>query len=194
MAKASVEKVEVKPSIENLAGLKKEFLRSEMNPRKSTMLKLRLVELHTAGSIHPEELELMELIFKRERSQGKIEENHLERLCRLERDRCTDTCIVKTADAPSVHKLHKDQVCKMYIDHDNGRYVVFVDDVIPTEHQLTREIVIKQERGHPVPPEAYPPPRVIVRRLNLKKKEFDQWFEIEENLLKPIETEESYSF
>ena len=180
-------------NIKNLAMLKAEFVRGIMIPRKLVVLKNRLIELYHSKEITISEQDLMELILRRERGQGKIEEIYEEQLNVIEQSRCEDLCRVKTADAPRVHYLTLDQVCKFEHDADTNRYYIYVDIVVPPEWQMSRETVLKENRGHPTTADDYKPARIRVKRLNLTPKEFNAWFDIESDLLN-VQAQEEQAF
>lgn len=183
-------------NIENLIGLKREFQKNEMAPRKLVALKNKLVELYNVKTINAPEQELMEIIFKKERKNGVIIDKHLELFNRIEMARCTDICRVKTDDVPRTHYLYKDQLCKFYKDDDADKFVVFVERKIPPEWQMSRELVLKEHRGHFASEEEYPKEKTLIHRLNLSEKEFKAWFDFEEDLLsEPTKkVEEEYQF
>ena len=193
-----VESDEVKNNIDGLEALRKEYLMNKMPHRKLLALRTRLVELHLEEKITEAELALMELILKRDAATGKIADAHYEVLNRLEMSRCDEECIVKTTDAPIVHYLSKDQVCKFKIvtdDEGNTRYAVYVERVIPPEFQMTRELVLKEQRGHFPDESEYPKARTLIHKLNLKEREFNAWFDIvEDELAKPAKEEIEYRF
>lgn len=195
MAKTKTED-STKNNIENLASLKKEFERGQMLPRKAIMLKARLIELFKMKTITEEEQVLMETIFKREMVKGQIAENDLEFYNRIEMERCEDRCIVKTDSTPRTHHLVKDMVCRYYLDIDADRYVVFVERKILPEWQMTRDLVLKEQRGHFADESEYPKIKFLIHRLNLTQKEFDAWFDFEEDLLNETvsTTEQIYKF
>lgn len=181
-------------NIPNLAALSKEFQKNEMEPRKLVALRGRLIELFKGKKITGDEQKLMEMILKRERLKGVIADANLEIINRLEMERCEETCIVRTDDVPRVHHLFRDQICKFYKDNDNERYVVFVERKIPTEWQMTRDLVLKEQRGHFADESEYPKEKTLIHRLNLKEKEFKAWFDFNEDLLSETKKEEEYTF
>jgi hypothetical protein len=191
-----LDRVTQKANIENLASLKKEFERGLMLPRKAIMLKARLIELFKMKAITEEEQVLMEVIFRREMVKGQIAESDLEFFNRIEMERCEDRCIVKTDSTPRTHHLTKDMVCRYYLDVDADRYVVFVEVKILPEWQMTRDLVLKEQRGHFADESEYPKTKIRVHRLTITQKEFDAWFDFEEDLLNeslPIK-EKDYTF
>lgn len=193
--KAKETSAEGKGNIENLASLAKEFETNRMEPRKVVALRSKLIELFKSEKITEQEQKLMETILKRERLKGVISDANLEVINRIEMDRCTDKCRVKSDDVPRVHYLVKDMICKYFKDNENDRFVVFVERVIPPEWQMTRDLVLKEQRGHFADESAYPKEKTLVRRLYLKEAEFKAWFDFEEDLLseKPA-IEEEYTF
>lgn len=195
---AKAEGEEVKNTIPELDALKKEYMRAAMPERKLLALRTKLVSLHLEEKVTEEELAFMELILKRDAANGKIADTHYEVLNRLEMSRCEDECIVKTNDAPAVHYLHKDQVCKFTIETDDkgiSRFAVYVERKIPPEFQMTRDLIKKEERGHFADESEYPKERTLIHKLSLKKKEFDAWFDIvEDELARPIKQEIEYTF
>lgn len=197
-ATKSNEAGEVNGSIPELEALKKEYLRGGMPDRKLIALRTRLIELHLQETATEEELAFMELILKRDAANGKIADTHYEVINRLEMSRCEDECIVKTTDAPVVHYLYKDQICKFTIEqNDKGenRFIVFVERSIPPEFQMTRDLVLKEQRGHFADESEYPKEKKLLHKLNLKEREFYAWFDIvEDELSKPVKQEVEYKF
>lgn len=196
-----------KSTIPDVAGLKREYLnaRVPMPERKVVALRTKLIALYKEGKITEEEQELMETILKRERNLGKIHSSDNYLLNTIEVERLTDKCIVKTEDAPVVHHLKKDLECKYVYDPDYndgknkkdsvGRYYVYVPRIVPSEHQLSVKTVLKIERGHPTDESDFPPERVLIHRLALKRQEFFAWFEVEdEDILKTKPIEPEYVF
>lgn len=186
-------------NIENLESLQKEFVTNKMIPRKAEMLKIRLVELWTMKTLFPKEEILLELILKRERAKGNISDAHVEVLNRIEVKKCTEVARCKTADAPQVLYVKKDQLCKFFRQEPIGaellRFVVFVERDIPPEFQMTRELLLKEERGHHAAESEYPVSKQLLHRLELNEGWFNATFNIEEDLLsETIKEEESYKF
>lgn len=198
MAKKENEQTDAisKANIEGLPLLKKEFLKGLMNLRKLEVLKRRLIDLHAKKISTPEESELFEMILKKERLKGNISDANLEILNRIDMSRCTEKCRVIVDNAPRTHYLSKDMICLYYKDYDNDRFVVFVERKIPSEWQMSRELVLKEQRGHAADESEYPKERVLIHRLNLKEKEFKAWFDFEDNLedLKEASITEEYTF
>lgn len=201
--KKVVKKVEEKkPNIENLAALKKEFVegnrdarghRIPMPDRKLVALRQKLVSLFHSKAITEEEQELMEAILRKDRSLGRIATSDEYLLNKIESERCDQVCIVKSENTPVVHHLSQHLECKFkydpeYNDGKNkpdsiGRYYVYVPRTIPTDHQLKNATVRKENLGHPTDPSEYPEPKVLIHRLGLRQREFDAWFEIDQDYL-----------
>lgn len=195
---------EVKNNIENLEELTKEFKSGKMVPRKSAMLKLRLVELWKNKTITDDEKALLKTMLGREYKRGQLEDKFVEVLNRIEVAECEGQCRCKVDDAPPVFKVKKDQVCFFrQEDQENLKkieagsayqYVVFVEVEIPPEHQMTKELLLKEERGHHAAESMYPKTRTILHRLQLDDLWFDRIFDIEEDLLSGAEKEEEFVF
>lgn len=184
-------------TIANLDDLRKEFLSGKMPEKKHIALRVKLISLFKEKKISEDEQKLMETILKKERIRNTILTSDDYMLNAIESARLDTKCIVKTDDVPQVHHLKKDLVCPYYQDFDNERFIVYVPIEVPPEHQLSREIVLKEMRGHPVAEHEYPKTKILIHRLNLKQKEFDKWFEIiEEDILNTPSkaTEEVYTF
>lgn len=196
---------EVKNNIEDIEGLSKEYISRRMPERKLVALRRKLVSLFKEGLITNAEQELMETILKRDRALATIlpHDNYL--LNKIEYDRLERIAFVKTDDAPTVHHLKKDLECKFFYDHDFndgknkkdsvGRYVVYVPRTVPVTHQLSEAVVRKENMGHPIDPKEYPEEKILIHRIVLKDKEFNAWFEVEEDdILKDKNKEIEYTF
>jgi len=184
-------------NIENLDALTKEFKKGTMPPRKLSMLKNKLVDLFIKEMSTEAEQELMEMIFRRERTKSSIIDKHKDILAEIEAGRCTERCIVKAENPPIVHHLVKDEIYDYVYDFENERHVVFVKIAIPASHQMSVEAVLKEQKGHPVDPSEYKPTRYRYERRDYKAKEFAVWFDIyDEDILDKEEKkfEESYEF
>lgn len=193
---------------ENIPGLdllKKEYHTGKMPPRKLVALRVKLISLVKEEKATEDEQEFMEAILRRERSLGRILSSDKYLLNKIEFDRCEDKAFVKTDDAPVVHHLKKDMECKYVYDPEFndgkakedsiGRYYVYVPRVIPTEYQLSNATALKELKGHPTDPSEYPAPKILIHRLALKKKEFERWFEVEdEDILNPEKSGPVYTF
>jgi hypothetical protein len=192
MAKAEKE---VKENIKDLALLRKEFERGQMPMRKMMALRQKLVELHVAGNITSSEKDMMIIILKRDRVKGGISDYHSEILNRIEVEKCEEEAYVKVDNAPRVHFLSKDQICRYFKDTDKDRFVVFVERSIPPEWQMTTDLLMKEMRGHFAPEDQYPKERKLLHRLDLTEKEFHAWFyPISNDELKAEKQEENYTF
>lgn len=193
----SKQKVEAKANIAGLADLAKEYATGKMVEKKAIALRVRLIQLFKEGIATPEEFALMETILKRERNRGAISSRDNYMLNEIENGRCEARCVVKTDNPPQVHHLFKGLECKYKQDAETERFHVYVPRVIPVEHQMTREILMKEERGHFPAEEFYPKPKTVIHKLTLKPKEFDSWFEmIDEDILAVDSSakEEVYTF
>lgn len=202
---AKTEGEEVKDNIDNLAAHAKEFATGKMDPKKALMLKLKLVSLWVAKTASDNESSLLETILRREFKRAQIEDKHLEILNRIEAAQCTKKARCKVDDAPRVFHVLKDQICSFKReDQDNRKkseagslyqYTIFVEKTIPPEFQMTKELLLKEERGHHAAESMYPKERIILHRLSLDDLWFDKIFDIEEDLLSEAkETEETYTF
>lgn len=182
-------------NIQNIRELKDEYLRGKMEERKKGAFMRKLSELYQKDTIHALELDAFKLILRRERTLGKISDyyNH-EILCKIEKATCDEHAEVKSDTIPLVHHLKKGMICPFYFDADTDRYVVYVDKVIPTEHQMTEAILKKLDRGHIVPEEEYPQPRIQIQRLELNSKEFENWFDVVDEDILESKTQEEFSF
>lgn len=183
----------VEGNIENLEPLREEFRKNKMPERKIVALREKLISVYHEGVITSEEQELMEAILRKERNLSKISSRDEYLLNKIESDRCEESCTVKTDDVPAVLHLRKDLECKFYYDPDFndgknrpdsvGRYFVYVPRIVPPEHQLKNATVLKEMRGHFVDAEEYPAEKILIHRLKLKEKEFQAWFEVNEDYL-----------
>lgn len=188
-------KVETKDNIADLGDLRKEFERAQMPLRKVMALKHKLIELHLADKQTKPEKDLMLTILKRDRLKGSLTDYHSEILNRIEVLTCEEKAVVKVDNAPRVHFLSKDLVCPYYKDNDKDRFVVFVERKIPTEWQMTVDLLMKEARGHFAPEDQYPKERTLLHRLDLTDREFNAWFDIMDlDILKATKTDETYTF
>lgn len=201
--KKNAEEGEVKANIEGLEALTVEFRKARMPERKLNALRTKLVSLFKQDIITSDEQELMEAILRKDRIKGQIQGEHDHILNGIEIERTEGECIVKTDDVPTVHHLKKHMKCRYVFDPEFnngkgrkdsiGRYYVYVPRVIPVTHQLTEDIVRREERGHPIAREEYPEPKTRIHRVSLSVPEFSRWFEVEDDeVLKP--KEEEYKF
>jgi hypothetical protein len=190
-----------KNNIENLEALKEEFLRGnlvkgkrvQMPERKLIALREKLVSLFKTQKSTPAEQELMEAILRRDRDRGSILTSNEYLLNGIENERCETFCIVKTDDTPPVHHLSKHLRCGFIYDPEFndkknkpdsiGRYYVYVPVTVPTLHQLKNSTVLKENRGHTPDPSEYPEPYVKIHRIGFKEREFNAYFEEEEDVL-----------
>lgn len=202
---AKIEGEEVRNNVDNLNAHAKEFATGKMDPKKAMMLKLKLVSLWIAKTITESELNLLESILSRELKRAQIEDKHLEILNRIEAAQCTEKAKCKVDDAPRVFHVLKDQVCNIKREDQANlkkieagsvyQYTVFVERTIPPEHQMTKELLLKEERGHHADESMYPKERILLHRLVLDDQWFGKIFDIEEDLLSEAkETEETYTF
>jgi hypothetical protein len=198
----------IRSTIPEVPLLKREYLTSKMPDRKLIALRSKLVSLFKSGEITDEEQDLMETILRRERGLGKIatEDHYL--LNKIEYDRLDDKeskCVVKTDDAPIVHHLKKHMECKFLYDAEYndgkgradsiGRYQVYVPKIVPGEFQLSVKTVLKELKGHPTEPSDYPGDKILIHRIVIKPKEFEAWFDIEDDsILSAKPTEAQYVF
>lgn len=199
------EEIESAGNIENFGALVKEFMSGKMIPRKSLMLKIRLVELWNAKKIKGDELKLLHTMLVREMKRASIDDKHLEVLNRIEEAKCTQKCRCVVDDAPRVFYVAKDQVYSFRREEQEDikkiqkgsqyQYVIFVEKIVPPEFQMTRELLLKEERGHHADESMYPKEKVLLHRLQLDDVWFNKIFDIEEDLLsETVEQEESYTF
>lgn len=182
---------------EKLAAFRSEFINGTrdgkgrkvpMSERKLIALRNELVRLFEAGKIAPSEQDFMEAILRKDRASGKIFTSHEYLLNKIEYDRCTETCVVKSSDVPLVHHMHKGLACRFIYDPEFndgkgkpdslGRYNVYIPRIVPTRHQLSISVVEREQLGHPVDPSEYPAPRTLINRVVLKEREFEAWLEI----------------
>ena len=192
MAKADAK--EVKDNINDLPLLRKEFERGQMQTRKLTALKAKLIELYMGEKQSANEFELMLMILKRDRLKGQLNDAHMELLNGIDIKKCEETCFVKVDNAPRVHHLSKDQVCRFYKDNDTDRFVVFVEIKVPPSHQMTYDLLMKEARGHFPSEDMYPKERIRLHRLDLTAKEFHAWFQINSDDILAAEKPEEYTF
>lgn len=188
------EQKEIKDNIADLPLLRKEFERGQMQARKLTALRMKLIELYTAKISTEKENELMTMILKRDHLKGSISDANLEILNRIEVKKADEEAYVKIDNAPSVHFLSKDQKVKFYKDNDKDRFVVFVERRIPPSHQMTEDLLFKEMRGHFAPESEYPKERTLLHRLDLTVKEFNAWFQVIDSDDLKAEKEETFTF
>lgn len=190
-------------NIENLIGLRKEFMSGKMIPRKTEMLKIRLLELHKAKAANSAESELLETMLKRDRARGELsdEKGHVEILNRIEHERCTERCRGRSNDSERVFRIVKDEVYRYFTQEPTEtepdiRYIVFTYEKIPPSHQLTLELINKKEMGHTIKENEWPKERVLLHRLSFNQGWFDKHFEVDDDLLNEEikEKEENYTF
>jgi len=186
--------------VENIAGLqdlRKEYESGRMVEKKAIALRRKLVELFTGGKITPTELSLMETILRRERVKGTITSHEDYLFNKLESDRCEEKCTVKTQNPPQVHHMVTGMECRFSRDVEKNKFIVFIPRVVPPEHQMTRELVLKEQRGHFPSEDEYPKPKILIHRIVVTAKEFDAWFDVVEDdiLTRPISKKEDiYTF
>lgn len=202
---AKIEGEEVKNNIENLDAHAREFATNKMDPKKAMMLKLKLVSLWIAKTATDAELSLLETILSRELKRAQIEDKHLEVLNRIESAQCTEKARCKVDDAPRVFHVLKDQVCNFKREDQPNlkkqqagsvyQFTIFIEKTIPAEFQMSKELLLKEERGHHASEESYPKDRIIIHRLVLDDLWFFKIFDVEEDLLGSSEsTEAEYVF
>lgn len=199
---------EVKTSnIANLESLANEFKKGLMGDKKRIALRVKLIGLFKEGIITEDEQSLMEFILTFERGRGIINSRDEEILNGIEAALLEDLCEVKSDDAPVVHHLKKGMVCKFKYDplfNDNrnkpdsiGRYFVYIPRVIPSQHQYSYEAALKLAHNQPVPDEMVPKARIKLLRVAFKKREFQQWFDVQDDSIlneAPKKIEEEYTF
>lgn len=189
--------VAVKSNIEGLADLQKEYVTGRMVEKKIIALRRKLVELFLAKKITPDEQALMEIILGRDRVKGSMSSHDEYLLNKIESDRCEERCIVKTQSPPQVHHMVFGMECRFSRDVVNNKFSVYIPRVVPPEHQMTRELLLKEARGHFASEDEYPKPKILTHRIIITEKEFGKWFDvIEDDILTRPEPkrEESYTF
>lgn len=189
--------IAVKDNIEGLGELQREFVSGKMVEKKAIALRRKLVELFISGMATTPESALMEVILKRERTKGVITDHDNYLLNQIENDRCADSCVVKTQFPPHVHHMVTGMVCKFSLDADTNKYTVYIPRIVPTEHQMTRELILREQRGHFPAEDEYPKPKTLIHRIIVNEKEFNGWFEtLEDDILNKTSSkkEEVYTF
>jgi hypothetical protein len=195
--RALIEEVIQDKNITGLAALKKEFKSGKMPERKLVALKNKLIQVYKSNLHSEEEGELMEAVLIRERARATITMPDSYILHAIEQERCEEECEVKIENPPQVHHLTKGLRCKHLFDSDADRFIVYVPRIVPPEHQMTRDLVLKEQRGHFADESAYPKEKVLWHRLSLTPKEFAAWFDvINESILDEAKEvkEEEYKF
>jgi hypothetical protein len=193
----AAEEVVTDKNITGLAALKKEFKSGKMPERKLVALKNKLLQVYKSNLHSEEEGELMEAVLIRERARNTITMPDSYALNLIEQDRCEEECEVKIENPPQVHHLVKGLKCKHFFDSDSDRYIVYVPRSVPPEHQMTRDLVLREQRGHFADESEYPKEKILWHRLSLTAKEFNAWFDVvNDSILEKSEqkTEEEYKF
>lgn len=198
--KKPAKKVKPKNNIDGLDALKKEFLgrprrmsdeKSRAHVRKRDKLLQRLEEIKTDGKLTDDEKELFVGIMKKLRIEGHLHRRLTYVLNEYElEDKDVFDCVVATDDAPNVHRLNRNTECKAIYDGDikmkgqetAGAYVVYVPRVIGTREQLSRDVVVRENLGHPVDPSEYPKQKTKWHRIVINPKEFAAWFDSDEEI------------
>lgn len=168
-------------NLEQFATLKEEVRRGIMPERKKVALLSKLTGLFSENSLDENEVELMKMILVKERAKGIISSSNTDLLNSIERETCDSQCYVKTDSAPVVLKLTKDKVCDYkFVDElgkdGDGRFVVYVPDVVTSLSQLDMATASRIANGHDIDESKLKPERTIWRRLELKRSEFEKWF------------------
>lgn len=183
-------------NIKGIAALKREFQTGKMPERKLIALRTKLIDLFNKSLSSEDEAEFMEQVLIRDRARHVIAAPDAYVLHKIESDRCEMKCVVIAEAPPQVHHLSKGLECKYFYDSDDDRHIVYVPRTVPPEHQMTRDLVLKEQRGHFPSEEEYPKAKILWHRLSLVKKEFDAWFSIvDEDILTNTPTVEmEYKF
>lgn len=198
MAKKNLIEGEAVSTIANLPALRREFQKNEMPPKKLLMLKEKLLSLHADSLCSKDESKLLESIIKRARNKSKdvggtpVPDKELQIINEIEILRCTDKCFVKTETPPQALYFQPGQICDFYKDEETERYVVFIKYNIRPEWQMSRDLVLKEQRGHFASEEDYPKTKEALHRIDINEHFFNQWFQVEEDLL--AEKEKEYVF
>jgi hypothetical protein len=194
--KMPAEEVIEDKNIVGLAALKKEFKSGKMPERKLIALRNKLLEVHKVSLHSEEEGDLMEAILVRERARSTITMPDAYVLHAIEQERCEEECEVKIENPPQVHHLSKGLKCKFFFHSDDDRYIVYVPRTVLPEHQMSRELILKEQRGHFADESAYPKEKILWHRLSLTQKEFNAWFDILNDSILSEEQpkEEEYKF
>lgn len=188
MTAPKVKKVDTKSNFENFKLLKKEFESTKMDPKKHAQLREKLIVLYRDKKILPEEESLMEAMLRKERAFSKtkkatISDKNLHFLNALEEARIPTRATCKRDDLPPAMFMSKGAEVKFEFDSDREKVFIYSRVIVPVRHQLTRDIVDKEDRGHTVPEEKYPAERYYIHRQILPAKEFEQWFDVVEDLI-----------
>lgn len=183
--KAQVEK---KGNFDNFRVLKKEFDSRKMDTRRLNQFREKLISLYKEKKTTSEETKLMEEILTFERAFNKekkqtISDKNLHFLNQIEEERIKDKAVCKRDDLPPSLFLEKGKEVKFQRSENRDRVFVYVRVTVPVSHQMTREIIDKEERGHTVPEEKYPKERYYVHRHIVKDKDFEDWFDVVEDLI-----------
>ena len=194
---AKLEKVE---GIKNLPELKKEYLRGLMPPRKVIAFKEKLMSLYKSKEGSVAEAEMLETMLRKIRKTGNQIDPYYDRDTQIinwiERNKCTTrcTCVQDSLSGALFLTLGRTYFYKE--DEDGERFTVYIEYDVPPEHQMTRELVLREQRGHFAAEGEYPKTRTDIRVLNIDAKRFNFMFEIEEDLLatKNTDANEGYTF
>lgn len=199
-------KIEATPgNIENLSALEKEYKTGKMISRKAIVLKQRLKELWDAGKITEAELDLFRYIMKRELLKGTISDLYLQVINKIESEECELSCVAKDIPSESVMYITKGDTYKYFVEDEQDpdrlekgiqfKYTIFVKRYIKPEFQLTRELVLKEDRGHHINENEWPKEKVLLHRLTLNEKWFEKYFDTDKDILTTeSEKEEVYNF
>jgi hypothetical protein len=194
-AKKASKKVAKKKTVEagesyfdNYSDLYAEFRTGKMPTQKLNALLLKLTTLYKSEEITEADQEMMEEILRKGRIRGTLSSKNTYLLNKIESDSMEDIAVVKIDNAPVVHHLKKDLLCKYfydeeYNDHKNkpdsiGRFYVYVPRTIAPRNQLDYAAASKLAEKIPLDPSEIPDPKVVIHRIILKKTEFERWFEI----------------
>ncbi len=186
-AKVKIAAVSTLKPIANLAELRKEYVHGKMAPRKIIALKERLMAGYKSKEAPEEEMELLETILRKIRSKGSQVDPQYDRDTQIinwiERNRCTMrcTCVQDSLSGALFLTLGRTYFYKEIADGE--RYVVYVEYDVPPEHQMTRELVLKEARGHFANEDEYPKTRTDIRVLEIDAKRFAFMFQVDEDLL-----------
>lgn len=175
---------------DNYSELYAEFKSNKMPNQKLNALLLKLTTLYKNEEITDVDQEMMEEILRKGRNRGTLSSKNTYLLNQIESDGLEDVAVVKIDNAPVVHHLKKDLLCKYfydeeYNDHKNkpdsiGRYYVYVPRTIAPRNQLDYAAASKLAEKIPLEPGELPDPKVVIHRIILKKTEFERWFEAQD--------------
>lgn len=187
-------------NLEKYAAVLAEFNSGKMPEAKRVVLRNILIGHYRGNTIDEDETAFLTRILARERGRRELSEPNMLILNEIEQKEHAKKCFVKHPNAPKNLKLKLDLECKYYYGPDlgndkSGRFIVYVPEVIKSEWQLDNKTAMKIVLGHDVPEAKMPPEKTLWWRLELKDKEFEQWFRYaDEDLLDDMPNKEELDY